>query len=168
MIKFSKQPGFTLIELLIVIAVIAVLAALSFVALNPLARFQDSRNATRWADVNAILSAIKLDQIDNGGTYMADIQDLTEDLYYQVGNGSACNDTCANPTVILQTTCIDLGDLVDEGYLASVPIDPGDTNAGADETRYYMILNSNGSLIVGSCSEEKGSNSVIPNISVSR
>ncbi|MCD4761647.1 type II secretion system GspH family protein, partial [bacterium] len=84
----KKQQGFTLIELLIVIGVIAILAALAFVALNPLARFQDARNAERWSDVNAILGAIKLDQVDNGGTYNDVIVALTSDLYYQIGAGS--------------------------------------------------------------------------------
>jgi prepilin-type N-terminal cleavage/methylation domain-containing protein len=162
------KSGFTLVELLIVITVLGVLAGLVFVALNPLERFQDSRNAKRWADVNLILSAIKLDQIDNGGSYMGDINDLSSDLYYQVGNGSSCNDTCANPTVILQTDCIDIEELVDDGYLPSVPIDPNDSNAGEDETRYYLVKGSNGTITVGSCSEEKGSNSVIPSIVVSR
>ncbi len=164
--KINK--GFTLVELLIVIGVIAILAAFAFVALNPLARFQDARNAQRWTDVNAILAAIKLDQIDNGGTYMSDIIDLTDELYYQVGNGSACLDTCSNLTVILQDACIDLAELVDEGYLAGVPIDPSDTNAGTDETRYYISKHANGSLTVGSCSEELGSNSAIPDISITR
>ncbi len=163
-----RAAGFTLVELLIVIGIIAILAAFAFVALNPLARFQDARNAKRWADINAILSAIKMDQIDNGGDYMGDIADLTNNLYYQIGNGGSCNDTCLNPTVVLQIDCIDLEELVDDGYLPSVPIDPNDTNAGEDETRYYLVKSSNGTVTVGSCSEEKGSNSVIPPIQVSR
>lgn len=169
--SLNKKSGFTLIELLIVIAVIAILAALAFVALNPLARFQDSRNAKRWADVNMIISALKLDQVDNGGTYMSDVADLTEDLYYQIGGGSGCNAdtwTCANPTVVLQTDCIDLEELVDDGYLPAVPIDPSDTNASSDETRYYLSVQSTGILVIGSCSEELGSNSSIPNISIQR
>ena len=63
--KFNK--GFTLIELLIVIAIIAILAAVVFVSLDPLTRFQDARDARRWTDVDAVLSAMKLDQVDQGG-----------------------------------------------------------------------------------------------------
>ena len=153
---------------MIVIAVIAILAAVVFVALNPLARFQDARNAQRWTDVNNILSAIKLSQVDNDGSYIDAINSLTADLYYQIGGGSSCNDTCLNPTVVLQTACVDLEDLTDNGYLASIPIDPNASGASEDETRYYLAKLSNGSITVGSCSEELGSNSAIPAISVSK
>ncbi|MCK5211505.1 type II secretion system protein [Candidatus Parcubacteria bacterium] len=165
--KVAKR-GFTLVELLIVIGVIAVLAAFAFVALNPLARFQDARNAQRWTDVNAVIAAIKLHQIDNGGTYLADIDDLTADLYYQIGAGESCNDTCSNPTVILQTACLDLSELVDNGYLASIPIDPNASGASVDEVRYYFSKQSTGALVVGSCSEEIGSKAAIPAISVAK
>ena len=164
----TNYKGFTLIELLIVIAVIAILAAIVFVAINPLARFQDSRNARRWTDVNAVLSAIKLHQLDNSGVYLDAIDDLTNDLYYQIGGGGACNDTCLNPTVVLQTTCADLEELTDDGYLPDIPIDPNASGASEDETRYYIVKHANGSITVGNCSEELGSNSAIPNISVSR
>ena len=50
----EENKGFTLLELLIVIAVLAVLAGVLFVALNPASRLEDSRNAKRWTDVNAI------------------------------------------------------------------------------------------------------------------
>ena len=90
--KRKNKIGFTLIELLIVIAVIAVLSSLVFVALNPLARFQDSRNAKRWSDVNAILSAIKLHQIDHGGLYDETISDLSPNLYYQIGEDDEGNE----------------------------------------------------------------------------
>ena len=162
------NQGFTLIELLIVIIVITILASFAFVALNPLARFQDARNTKRWSDVNSMISAVKLYQVDNKGLWPGDVDGMTEDLYYQIGAGSSCNDTCSNPTVVLQTSCVDLSDLVDAGYLAAVPIDPNDPNANEDETRYYIARLSNGSIIVGACSEEQGSNSTVPDISVTR
>ena len=165
---YFKNKGFTLIELLIVIGIIAVLAAFVFVALNPGQRFEDSRNARRWADVNSILEAIKLDQVDNGGTYFSDLEDLTSSLYYQIGTGESCNDTCSNPTVVLQTACIDLEELADDGYLPAVPTDPNASGASEDETRYYLMKGSSGTLTVGSCSEETGSNSSVPQIQVSR
>ena len=164
----TTKKGFTLIELLIVVAVIAILAALAFVALNPLARFQDSRNATRWADVNAILSAVKLDQVDNGGSYLTSITNITAGLYYQICTGSSCSDTCSNPTVVLQAACVDLTGLATEGYLASVPIDSSATGASAVETRYYLVKNSTGTITAASCSEELGSDSTVQAVSVSR
>lgn len=168
-IRIKKNfRAFTLVELLIVIAILAILASIVMVALNPLARFQDSRNAKRWSDVNLILSAVKLSQIDNGGIYPDPINNLTNGLYYQIGSGSDCDDTCSNPTLILQGECLELDDLVDGGYMSAVPVDPGDSSASEDKTRYYLVKLSNGSVTVGSCSEEQGSNSSAPYIYVSR
>lgn len=166
----KKGAGFTLIELLIVIAIIAALSALAFVALNPVARFQDSRNAQRWGDVNMIMAAIKLHQVDNGGIYLDAIDDLTADLYYQIGTGDACadGDVCLNAAVTLQTACVDLSGLVDGAYMPSVPIDPNATGASADETRYYLVKDSYGRIIVGACSEEIGSADAVQVIEITR
>ncbi|KKR90333.1 MAG: hypothetical protein UU36_C0007G0005 [Candidatus Uhrbacteria bacterium GW2011_GWE2_41_1153] len=62
------KKGFTLIELLIVIAIIAILAAAIFVALDPVTRFQEARDARRYNDLNNTLTAVVTDQVDNGGT----------------------------------------------------------------------------------------------------
>ncbi len=163
-----KKAGFTLIELLIVVAVIAILAALAFVALDPLARFQDSRNARRWADVNAYLQAIKLHQVDNDGAFLSSIQSCIADSYYQIGMGDECDDTCSNPLIELQEGCVDLEGLVDEGYLPNFLIDPNASGASSNETRYYLVRDSYGRIIIGACSEELGSNSSVPHIEVTR
>ena len=172
MTKFVKKArGFTLIELLIVIGVIAVLAALVFVALNPLARFQDSRNAQRWTDVNAIIGAIKLHQVDNEGNYLEAVAALSADTRYQIGTEeSDCADTCSNPTVELDDVCVDLSDLADNGYISAVPIDPTykNTDATGAETRYYMMIHTSGALEVGACGEEAGSGSAVPQVKVQR
>lgn len=60
--------AFTLIELLIVIAIIAIMAGVVFVTVNPLARFQDARNSRRAADVESIVSAVRMYQIENKGS----------------------------------------------------------------------------------------------------
>ena len=164
-----KNLGFTLIELLIVIGVIAILASLAFVALNPLARFQDSRNTQRRTDVNTILSAIKLYQVDNEGVYPDAVNNLTADLYYQIGGGDSCSYTCSNPTVVLQTSCVDLEDLLDSGYIAdAIPHDPSASGADEDHTYYYLVRMTSGSIQVGACSEELGSASAAPQIMVTR
>ncbi len=166
--KTNHNNGFTLVELLIVIAVLAILAGIVMVALNPKARFEDSRNTRRVSDIDAIISALKIFQIDNAGNYIANLEDATADMYYQIGLGSNCNDTCVSGNIVLQTDCLDIEELTDVGYLPSVPIDPGDQAATEDETRYYIVKKSTGAVEVGACSPELGSNSSILPISISR
>ncbi|HBU07345.1 MAG TPA: hypothetical protein DEB09_04660 [Candidatus Magasanikbacteria bacterium] len=147
-----NKKGFTLIELLIVIAIIAIIAGVVFVALDPLTRFQDSRDSRRWGDVTGILSAVKINQVDLKGAYLDSIVTTTEDLYYIIGTDtSGCNSGCTAVSST-QSACVDLTELVTDGYLASVPMDP---NGGtADKTMYYLNKNSNGTLTVGACLPE--------------
>ena len=165
----KRKTGFTLVELLIVIGIIAILAALAFVALNPLARFQDSRNAQRRTDAAALLSAIKLDQVDNGGAHHANITDLTDNTYYQIGDAVVgCNTTCSNPSVTMQAACVPLWYLIDEGYIADIPFDPNGDGAAYETSGYYIYKYDSGQLAIGSCHEELGSNASVPNIEVAR
>jgi prepilin-type N-terminal cleavage/methylation domain-containing protein len=145
------RKGFTLIELLIVIAIIAILAAVVFVALDPLTRFQDSRDSTRWSDATATLDAIKVDQVDNGGAYVAAVSGLTAANYYQIGTaGSGCDSGCTAQTT--QAACADLTALVTEGYLGAVPMDP--SSGTAAETDYYIMRAATGVITIGACDEE--------------
>lgn len=167
--KFIGKKGFTLIELLIVIAVLAILAGIVMVALNPMARFQDSRNARRATDVQAILSAIKLNQVDNGGDYSANIMAMTPDTYYQIGiDTTGCNTECLYPTVTLQASCVDLFDFVDGGYLADIPFDPNAPGASFEKSGYFLYKFNSGQMLVGSCHEELGSSSEVKPIEASR
>jgi type IV pilus assembly protein PilA len=163
--------GFTLIELLIIIGIIAILASIVFVSLNPLAKYQDARNARRWSDINNIISAIKMYQTEHKGAYLASLDALDEDKYYQIGTNDAgdCNETCELPSGMnLQVDCVNLATLVDDGYMASIPYDPNDANASSDMTKYYFLKNSNKSITVGACVPEKGTNAEVPTIAVSR
>ena len=147
----SRERGFTLIELLIVIAIIAILAAAVFVALDPLTRFQEARDSQRWSDLNSILSAVKVDQIDNDGAYSAAITALTADTEYQIGTaGVGCNDGCT--AVSTEAACVDLSSLVTDGYLGSVPLDP--STGTAAESDYYLIRNAEGTVTAGACDPE--------------
>jgi prepilin-type N-terminal cleavage/methylation domain-containing protein len=165
---FNK--GFTLIELLIVIAVMAILTTVVFVALNPMARFQDARNSRRWTDINTILSAVKLQQVDNGGNYLQDIYNLTADLYYQVGAGANCSETCNSgaSSITLEANCVDVAGLVTGGYMPAVPFDPNASGASLDHTKYFLVKKSNGAISVGSCAAEQGSAAAVPTIIVTR
>ena len=176
---FKKQKGFTLIELLIVIAIMAILTTVVFVALNPLGRFQDARNSRRWTDVNSILSAVKLHQVDHGGVYLSGIASLTPGDYYGIGSGASCNaeacvngknEDATNNTITLQAPCVSVLDLAEgsPSYLPSIPTNPSATGVSQDDTRYYLSLRTNGSVKVGACFTEKGSGDLEPIIEVER
>ena len=158
------KKGFTLIELLIVIAIIAILAGVVFVSLNPSKRFQDARNAARWTDVTAVLSAIKVDQVDNGGGYLdgpagKSIADLTanDSTNYMIGTAvSGCNATACS-AVTASANCIDLTDLSAQGYLGRIPVSPAGAGSWSDSlTGYYLAKKINGSLTIGACDAENG------------
>lgn len=146
-----NKKGFTLIELLIVIAIIAIIAGMVFVALDPLKRFKDSRDSRRWGDVSAVLNAVKVDQVDNKGTYLDKITGLDDAKAYVIGTAAnGCDAGCTKaPT---QPACVDLTGLVGEGYLASVPLDPKDGTVA--KTNYYLVKSANGTVTVGACNPE--------------
>ena len=162
--KLKAQKGFTLIELLIVIAIIAIIAAAVFVALDPLTRFQDSRDSTRWSDTSNLLSAIKLDQVDNGGSYLTDITVLVAGDTFMIGDGdTGCNTGCL--IVSSSTACVDLGGLVTQGYLGSVPVSPnGEGTWSASTTGYALTADATGIITVQSCEAEN----TVGGISISR
>ena len=162
-----SKKGFTLIELLIVITIIAIIAGIVFVALDPLKRFQNSRDARRAADVEAILSAVKVDQIDNGGTYLSTINNVGAGEVFMLVDGSAmtfgCDDNNLNcdTNVNSDTHCIDLSGLVTEGYLGSVPVSPAgavtwdDGNVSGEEgTGYTLARASTGLITIRACESE--------------
>lgn len=190
-LKNRKSAGFTLIELLIVIAVMAILTTVVFVALDPLARFQDARNNRRSTDVAAIISAIKLYQVDNQGSHSGDLSDAIVGYPYYIGaEDSGCEHACTIPASETEGNSYDFADTLvasgdschislDEysaaGYLAEIPVDPNGDADNADDiypnsrfTGYYLIKNTNGSITIGSCLEEKGSAAEIKEISTKR
>ena len=163
------KQGFTLIELLIVMAIISIIAAVVFVALDPLTRFRDSRDAARWTDTSALVSAIKIDQVDNGGFYMTPIQNLNNAEVYMIVDGAAPAD-CASGNANCQVDvtdashCVDLSSLVTQGYLGKVPVSPNGTGTWTKQlTGYTLEKSASGILTVRSCEAENA-----PEIKVAR
>jgi len=159
------MKGFTLIELLIVIAIIAIIASVVFVALDPLTRFQDSRNSVRWQDIRAIIEAIKIDQIDNGGDYYTSIDVLNNNVVNMITDGpasSGCddqNDYC-DINVDGDASCVDLAPLVTQGYLGDVPVSPNGEGVWTENvTGYTLEKKANGIIVIRAC-ESENSNSI--------
>ncbi len=156
----TKNRGFTLIELLIVIAVIAILAAVVFVALDPLTRFKDARDSHRWADITEILNAIKVDQIDNNGSYLTAIANMDAGNVYMITNGDVaegCDDQNASCDTAVEddTSCVNLAGLVTEGYLGDVAISPNGAGTWtAGMTGYTLQRSSTGIITVRACESE--------------
>lgn len=129
----EKDCGFTLIELLIVIVIIASLAVTIFVALNPVKRLADSRDARRRTDVESILTAIHEYFVDNA-VYPAGLSTgMTEK---QIGT---CG-TCVNLTSQLSS------------YLSTIPMDP--KSGTTSQTGYTVVIDSNGIVGIKSLTNE--------------
>jgi prepilin-type N-terminal cleavage/methylation domain-containing protein len=164
---FPSKKGFTLIELLIVIAIIGILIAIVFAALNPAKRFRQSRDAVRQNDVQAILTAIRLHEVDNDGKILQDIDDMNQNNVYMAVSGggmtTGCDDNNAECTSTVDGDgfCVDISDLVDDGYLAEFPIGPagevtwddGSSN-GENGSGYTIEVNSDDIVFVRACEDE--------------
>ena len=148
--KSRRLQGFTLIEILVVVALIAILAAVTIVAMNPAKNFADTRNATRSADVNAILNAVT--------QYTSEEGHAIGDLIDADGAPAAISDNCATPTPIGALAAnLDLGaetgPLVDE-YIVEMPLDP--TTGTTDDTGYTICLTAGGRVQIDAPDAENG------------
>ncbi|MBL7057965.1 prepilin-type N-terminal cleavage/methylation domain-containing protein [Patescibacteria group bacterium] len=159
--KLKGNSGFTLIELLLVIAIIAILAATIFVALDPLKRFQDTRDARRWSEVEEMIHAIKIDQIDNRGKYLDAIANLPQNEVWMISATNtattSCNVACA--AVASTSACLDLSGLQDEGYLSAVPVSPSSPDIASDwssDYTGYTIQKSGQYITITACEGEGG------------
>lgn len=149
-----KKPnalGFTLVELLVVIVIIGILAAVVFVALDPGKRFGESRDATRWSEVNSVLNAVLKYQVDNDGDLPSAIDSASTTLQVLGSDGSGCDSTCTAGVSV--AACANLtSDLVDT-YLSAIPQDPRTGTAG--NTDYYINKTASGRITVGACDPEQ-------------
>lgn len=142
------KKGFTLIELLVVIVIIAILAAVIFVALDPVTRFAQARNARRWNDVNNLLTAVHEYIVDNDGALPTGLSTGMSET--QLGTAATgCADCGA------AAACVDLSTPLAR-FMASIPLDP--STGSAAETRYSVQVDANGICWIRSCDEELGEN----------
>ncbi|HTK04737.1 MAG TPA: type II secretion system protein [Candidatus Eisenbacteria bacterium] len=147
--KTSPERGFTLIELLVVIGIIGLLASAVLVAVAPLQRLRETRNARRSSEaysvLNAMLNKEADDRIPYDGETVAPID--TSGTTAQVIVRSTAGVTCASATptspscpgavaagLTLPTSNLDCVTQLDDGsvnttalidkYLIELPIDP--------------------------------------------
>lgn len=143
-----NQKGFTLIELLVIIGIISILAATVIVALNPVARFADSRNSRRWSDINSIQTAIAQYIVDNDGalpTGLSTSMSETQLGSCTTGGATLCSGAAAS--------CVDLSTPL-ATYLKSLPTDP---DAGtAATTGYSVAIDANNIVTISACGAESG------------
>lgn len=130
--KTSKQmKGFTLIELLIVIALIAVLAGAVIVALNPARQFAQARNSERASHINAILSLVQQNTVDNRGTWTC-------------GAGVLPTSTTPIASTSTDPAAYDLCDCLIPTYTNALPYDPNASGASfrdcTDYSTGYTII----------------------------
>jgi prepilin-type N-terminal cleavage/methylation domain-containing protein len=150
----KKNAGFTLIELLIVITIIAALAVVVFVALNPIKRLADARDARRASNTEAILTAIHQYVADNKGSLPPGVS--TNMVETQLGtSGTTCNIIQANCS-IAATACVDLTTPLAK-YLKSIPVDPGATYSAA-KTGFSVTVDANNIVTIKACGGENNQN----------
>jgi len=145
----KKQQGFTLIELLIVIAIIAALAVVVFVALNPVKRLSDARDARRTADVETILTGVHEYIVDNKGSLPTGM--TTSMAETQLGTSASGCAVATGTCAVVAAGCIDLSAPLSK-YLKSIPTDP---NTGtAAKTLYDVSVDANNIVTVKACGVE--------------
>ena len=183
----ADKKGFTLIELLIVIGIIGFLAAAVLVAVDPVRRIQDARDARRSAEVNGLLNALLNKQVDDRQLYNGETGALviTSSTNAQVivssHTGVVCNSQTTRPgcnktldTAAANTACVaNLSGLVPT-YIAEIPTDPrgagqvfcstasgcttlGDLGLGTTNSGYYIQRTTGNRIEIGSCKPEQAS-----------
>jgi prepilin-type N-terminal cleavage/methylation domain-containing protein len=110
-VHFAAPRGFTLLELLLVIAVVAVLAGIILFVLNPAQRLEDANSAQTMAKSEDIRKAIEAYAIANAGSMPTNIASLTTYGLYDICKAGQ------------STNCLNLDQLVTDGYLGSIPED---------------------------------------------
>lgn len=154
--KSLHQSGFTLIELLIVIVIISALAVAVFVALNPVQRLKDARDARRTSDVETMLTAVHQYIVDNKGSLPVGLSSGMAET--QLGSATTGCAISTGGCTVVGTACVDLSTALTK-YIKSVPVDPlGGASYSAARSGYSITVNSNNIVTVKACGTEGANN----------
>lgn len=139
------------------VAVIIVFAVFVFIALNPVKRMQDARDAVRTADVETILTAVHQASVDHKGNLPSNMPIAGREA--QLGTQ---NSGCAIATrgcKVTQSECVNLmaGTTNLAKYIKSMPVDPTSTFSAA-KTGYAIKVDTNGIVTVKACGSEGKTN----------
>ncbi len=160
-------------ELAVVLGIVGFLALAIILAVDPVRRLGEARDAVRLADVRAVANAIVRAQTEVGGPFVG--RESAPIMYQPAGSvqvivaddgGINCGDTKTRPTCGnfqvangYGKSCVaNISGLVPR-YLAEVPVAPAlnDGSAyGAKGTGYYVARRFGGVLEVGACDGEAG------------
>ena len=155
-------------NLLIVIAVVlvVVLVGIIFAALDPTMRFQQARTVVRQKSVNDILSALIEYRSDHEGRYPG-VSSPNPGEVYMLVDGTQMTTGCDDHNsecltdVTQDTHCMDIHDLIDQEYLAAMPVSPAGEvvwdvggNAGNNGSGYTVSVDTEGKVTVRACENE--------------
>jgi prepilin-type N-terminal cleavage/methylation domain-containing protein len=174
-----NRKGFTLIELLIVIAILGILAAAVLVAVDPVGRIQESRDARRWSESNAILNAVLNKQVDDRAYYYGTTSAPVYEDSWQIIVSDDAGIDCANAAdrpgcdqnmFVDGKECVaNLSSMVPD-HIAEIPVDPrgfgtdgpcvsgcmfnGALDLGLKNSGYYIHRTPDQRIEIGACAPE--------------
>lgn len=147
----ENKKGLTPQELVFATTVMLILAAVIIVLIDPPMRFKQAREAKRFADVDNMIDAIRLYQIDHSGDLFPEINEMDPSSYYMIGTCETGASTACE-MVDTEDACVDINTLVDAEYMDDVPSDP--LTGSREKTNYYIRKTYSGRVIVGACNPE--------------
>ena len=168
-----KEKGLGLIESLIIVLVVVIIVALSLIFFDPVRKFKSARDAERWSDTSLILNAIKDYQEDNDESFLEKMDNFYNNEWYMIVGGPmtiGCDDVNAFSDVEIYNDnyCIDISELIDDGYLGSVPVSPAGRvqwdsgiNNNDEGTGYALMVDEAGIFYVQACESENTSEILI-------